>query len=105
VASGPGENLPQDANWTRQLAREYGVLDLLASSAPVPVIRPAAEVTHGSPDDAERQARTTGAQVIENMTAAIRSLGPAIAETAWLDADPIQTLARYTELLARSARQ
>ncbi|MBU2667058.1 aspartate/glutamate racemase family protein [Actinoplanes bogorensis] len=124
VASGPGENLPQDANWIRRLAREYGVFDLLGPCAPVPVERPDEEVTAGGPE----QARVTGEKVLANMTASIRNAGPAIAERLWRDGeaeaifvactfwsteldpirkavpipilDPIQTLARYTALLA-----
>ncbi|MBM2614795.1 hypothetical protein JIG36_04395 [Actinoplanes sp. LDG1-06] len=127
VASGPGENLPQDANWIRRLARDYGVLDLLGPSAPVPVERPGDEVDSERGLDPAERARITGEQVLANMTAAIRTAGPAIAERVWRDGeaqaifvactfwsseldpirkavpvpvlDPIRTLARYTALL------
>jgi Asp/Glu/hydantoin racemase len=130
VASGPGENLPQSANWARRLARDYGVRDLLGPCAPVPVVRPRDEVTTTGRDAAE-QARITGEQVLENMTTAIRTHGPEIARRLWAEGeaeaifvactfwsdeldpireavpipvlDPIRTLARYAELLAMSA--
>ncbi|MFB6398574.1 aspartate/glutamate racemase family protein [Polymorphospora lycopeni] len=130
VTSGPGENLPQNANWIRRLARDYGVLDLLGPSAPVPVIRPADEVT-STLHDQETQARVTGGQVRENMTAAIHGQGPAIAEHLWRNGeaqaifvactfwsgqlgsirdtvpipiiDPVKTLVRYAEVLAAAS--
>ncbi len=130
VASGPGENLPQDSNYIRRLAREYGVHDTLGPSLPVPVVRPTEEVTADTGRDPDAQARITGAQVLENMTASIRGIGPSIAERAWRDGeaeivfaactfwsdeldpireaipipvlDPLKTLARYAELLAYS---
>ena len=131
VASGPGENLPQDSNWIRRLAHDYGVAELLGPSAPVPVVRPAEEVTSRSGRDAAEQAQITGSQTHANMTDAIRRHGPAIAERLWREGeaqsifvactlwsgelqplrdavpipvlDPVQTLARYTELIAASA--
>lgn len=131
VASGPGENLPQDSNWIRRLAHDYGVAELLGPSMPVPVARPAEEVTSQHGRDAAAQAQITGAQTHANMTDAIRRLGPAIAENLWREGeaqsifvactlwsgeleplrdavpipvlDPVQTLARYTELIAASA--
>lgn len=133
IASGPGENLPQDSNWIRRLAREYGVIDLLGPSAPVPVARPSEEINASGGHDPAEQARLTGGQVMANMTAAIREAGPVIAERVWREGeaesifvactfwsselgpireavpvpvlDPIQTLARYVALLAASATQ
>ena len=130
VESGPGENLPQDSNYIRRLAREYGVYDQLGPSRPVPVARPAEEVTADTGRDPHEQARITGDQVLENMTSSIRGSGPAIAEALWRDGeaevifaactmwsgeldpireavpipvlDPIKSLARYAEILALS---
>lgn len=133
VASGPGENLPQDLNWIRRLAHDYGVAELLGPSMPVPVVRPQDEVTSQTGRDRAMQAQVSGSQTRANMTDAIRHLGPAIVEKLWRDGeaqsifvactlwsgelqplrqavpipvlDPIQTLARYTELLAASVAQ
>ncbi|MFV2013469.1 MULTISPECIES: aspartate/glutamate racemase family protein [unclassified Micromonospora] len=131
VASGPNEQLPQDANWIRQLAREYGCLDLLAGAAPVPVRRPQREVTPGLTGEASLdEAAAVGTEVRQRMAEAIGKHGPELARRAYVDheaqaifvactfwsgqldvlraavpvpvIDPIHALARYADLLART---
>ncbi len=130
VTSGPGENLPQDANWIRRLAHDYGIGHLLGRSFPVPVDRPEIEVGTDGWTAAADEA-VTSAQVADNMTEAITERGPQLARrahvdhdaeclfvacTIWADnlgpirqavpipvIDPIAALARQTALLAATA--
>lgn len=79
VASGEGENLPQDGNWARRLAHRYGALDRLAGALPVSVQHPTDDEVHTL---FARNPAALSALVLERMRAALHEHGIAQARHA-----------------------
>ena len=129
IASGEGENLPQDANWVRRLIHRYGGESAFAGVWSARAGHPSAEETQRL---LEHDPAGLRAAVRSEMSESIAGPAGDAAEAAWRDADatvlffactlwggllspvrervpvpvldPLETPVRYAELLARSAR-
>jgi Asp/Glu/hydantoin racemase len=84
VCSGADENLPQNGNWARQLARHYGIAELIAGTFPVPVEHPSTEecsrLLASSP-------AALGELMIARMRAALEGEGVQLARRAVTEAE------------------
>lgn len=129
IASGEGENLPQDANWVRRLVHRYDGASAFAGVWSARAGHPSAEETQRLLEEDPPGLR---AAVRAEMSASIDGPAGDAAEAAWRESDatvlffactlwggllgpvrervpvpvldPLETPVRYAELLARSAR-